>query len=129
MALVTGAADGVGRAAARRVRDGGFQVAAADVEPAEATSGVTGYQLDVAHGADESLVSHTEQEPGPLAAGRLRADRQHHAAAATVGEETGKLACDVARAGLGAAPGPGDRAQAVRRICRHTYFHCPVDGR
>ena len=67
--MVTGAANGIGRAIALRLRDDGFQVAAADIEPVGPAGRVTGYQLDVADlDAHEPLVSRIEQELGPLAA-------------------------------------------------------------
>jgi NAD(P)-dependent dehydrogenase (short-subunit alcohol dehydrogenase family) len=69
VALVTGAANGIGRAVALRLCDDGFRVAAADIEPVEPSDGVTGYQLDVADlGAHEPLVNRIELELGPLAA-------------------------------------------------------------
>ena len=69
VALVTGAANGIGRAVALRLRDDGFRVAAADIEPVEAADGVTGYNLNVADlDAHEPLVGRIEQELGPLAA-------------------------------------------------------------
>ena len=69
MALVTGAANGIGRAIALRLRGDGFGVAAADIEPVEPTDGVTGYELDISDvDAHEPLVSRIEQELGPLAA-------------------------------------------------------------
>lgn len=69
MALVTGAANGIGRAVALRLRDNGFRVAAADIEPVGGADGVTGYQLDIADlDTHEPLVSQVEQELGPLAA-------------------------------------------------------------
>src|SRR5215467_11559881 len=69
VAMVTGAANGIGRAIAFRLRDDGFQVAAADIEPVESADGVTGYHLDVADlDAHEPLISRIEQELGPLAA-------------------------------------------------------------
>ncbi|HXZ71821.1 MAG TPA: hypothetical protein VEH31_13285, partial [Streptosporangiaceae bacterium] len=46
--MVTGAANGIGRAIALRLRGDGFRVAAADIEPVEPAAGVTGYLLDVA---------------------------------------------------------------------------------
>jgi NAD(P)-dependent dehydrogenase (short-subunit alcohol dehydrogenase family) len=68
VALATGAANGIGRAIALRLRDDGFRVAAADIEPVEPADGVTGYQLDVADlDAHEPLVNRIEQELGPLA--------------------------------------------------------------
>ena len=61
MALATGAANGIGRAIALRLRDDGFRVAAADIEPVELADGVTGYQLDVTDlDAHEPLVSRIE---------------------------------------------------------------------
>jgi 3-oxoacyl-[acyl-carrier protein] reductase len=67
--LVTGAANGIGRAVALRLRDDGFQVAAADVEPVAAADGLTEYPLDVADlDAHDPLVDRVEQELGPLAA-------------------------------------------------------------
>jgi NAD(P)-dependent dehydrogenase (short-subunit alcohol dehydrogenase family) len=69
VALVTGTANGIGRAVALRLREDGFQVAAADIEPVEPADGVTGYHLDVADLAThESLVSRIEHELGPLTA-------------------------------------------------------------
>jgi NAD(P)-dependent dehydrogenase (short-subunit alcohol dehydrogenase family) len=67
--MVTGAANGIGRAIALRLRGDGFRVAAADIEPVEPAAGVTGYQLDVADlDAHEPLLGRIEQELGPLAA-------------------------------------------------------------
>ena len=69
MALVTGAANGIGRAITLRLRDDGFRVAAADIEPVGPADGVTGYELDVSDlEALEPLVSRIEQHVGPLAA-------------------------------------------------------------
>src|SRR5215831_1451246 len=69
VAMVTGAANGIGRAIALRLRNDGFQVAAADIEPVESAGGVTGYHLDVADvDAHEPLISRVERELGPLAA-------------------------------------------------------------
>jgi NAD(P)-dependent dehydrogenase (short-subunit alcohol dehydrogenase family) len=69
VAVVTGAANGIGRAIALRLRDDGFRVAATDIEPVEPADGVTGYQLDVADlDAHDPLVGRIEQELGPLAA-------------------------------------------------------------
>jgi NAD(P)-dependent dehydrogenase (short-subunit alcohol dehydrogenase family) len=69
VALVTGAANGIGRAVALRLRDDGFRVAAADIEPVEPADGVTGYLLDVADiDAHEPLVTRIEHELAPLAA-------------------------------------------------------------
>jgi NAD(P)-dependent dehydrogenase (short-subunit alcohol dehydrogenase family) len=67
--MVTGAANGIGRAIALRLRDDGFQVAAADIEPVGPAAGVTGYQLDVADlDAHEPVLGRIERELGPLAA-------------------------------------------------------------
>jgi 3-oxoacyl-[acyl-carrier protein] reductase len=67
--MVTGAANGIGRAIALRLHGDGFHVAAADIEPVEPAAGVTGYQLDVADlDAHEPLLGRIEQELGPLAA-------------------------------------------------------------
>ncbi len=69
MAVVTGAANGIGRAVALRLRDDGFRVAAADIEPVEPADGVDRYRLDVADlDAHEPLVSRIEHELGPLTA-------------------------------------------------------------
>src|SRR5262249_14306462 len=69
VAMVTGAAHGIGRAIALRLRDDGFRVAAADIEPVGPAAGVTGYPLDVADlDAHEPLLGRIEQELGPLAA-------------------------------------------------------------
>jgi NAD(P)-dependent dehydrogenase (short-subunit alcohol dehydrogenase family) len=65
--MVTGAANGIGRAIALRLRHDGFGVAAADIEPVEPGQGLAAYQLDVADlGAHESLVQRIEQELGPV---------------------------------------------------------------
>src|SRR5215469_2859578 len=48
VALVTGAANGLGRAIAARLRDDGFRVAGTDIEPADPDHGIAPYQLDVA---------------------------------------------------------------------------------
>jgi NAD(P)-dependent dehydrogenase (short-subunit alcohol dehydrogenase family) len=67
--MVTGAANGIGRAIALRLRDDRFWVAAADIEPVGAADGMTGYELDVADlEAHAPLVRRIEQELGPLAA-------------------------------------------------------------
>jgi NAD(P)-dependent dehydrogenase (short-subunit alcohol dehydrogenase family) len=132
VALVTGAANGIGRAIALRLPDDGFQVAMAGIEPVEAAGGVTGYQPDVAGlDAHEPLVSRMEQELGPLAArgsGRIVSITSVHA---TVGE-AGALAYDSARAGLEAATRtlaiePGPRGVSAG----NTYFTAQrmvVDG-
>jgi 3-oxoacyl-[acyl-carrier protein] reductase len=67
VAMVTGAANGLGRAVAARLRDDGFEVAGADVEPVAAGSGITAYDLDVADlGAHDGLLDRVEEELGPL---------------------------------------------------------------
>jgi NAD(P)-dependent dehydrogenase (short-subunit alcohol dehydrogenase family) len=67
--MVTGAANGIGRAVALRLRHDGFRVAAADIELVEPADGLTGYPLDVADlDAHDPLVGRIEQELGPLAA-------------------------------------------------------------
>lgn len=67
--MVTGAANGIGRAIALRLRHDGFQVAAADIEPIEPAEGLAAYQLDVADlGAHDSLVGRIERELGPVSA-------------------------------------------------------------
>lgn len=69
VALVTGAANGIGRAIALRLRSDGFRVAAADIDPVNPDDGVSGYQLDVADlDAHDPLVGRIEHELGPLAA-------------------------------------------------------------
>ena len=61
VAMVTGAANGLGRAVAARLRDDGFEVAGADVEPVAAGSGITAYDLDVADlGAHDGLLDPPE---------------------------------------------------------------------
>lgn len=68
-AIVTGAANGIGRAIALRLSDDGFLVAAVDIEPVEPAHGVTAFQLDIADlDAHDRLVERVEQELGPLAA-------------------------------------------------------------
>src|ERR1700741_3732767 len=67
VAMVTGAANGLGRAVAARLRDGGFEVAGADVEPVAAGPGITAYHLDVADlDAHDGLLDRVEEELGPL---------------------------------------------------------------
>jgi NAD(P)-dependent dehydrogenase (short-subunit alcohol dehydrogenase family) len=67
VAMVTGAANGIGRAIALRLRDDGFRVAAADIEPIEPAEGVVPYRLDVGDlGAHDSFVGRVEAELGPL---------------------------------------------------------------
>src|SRR5258708_37468038 len=69
VAMVTGAANGIGRAIALRLRDDGFLVAAVDIEPVEPGHGLTTLQLDIADlDAHDPLVARVEQELGPLGA-------------------------------------------------------------
>lgn len=69
VALVTGAANGIGRAIALRLRDDGFLVAGADIEPIKPARRVTAYELDIADlDAHDPLVGRVEEELGPLAA-------------------------------------------------------------
>jgi NAD(P)-dependent dehydrogenase (short-subunit alcohol dehydrogenase family) len=66
-ALVTGAANGIGRAIALRLCDDGFLVAGADIEPVEPATGLTAYRLDVADlDAHEPMVEQVEHDLGPL---------------------------------------------------------------
>jgi NAD(P)-dependent dehydrogenase (short-subunit alcohol dehydrogenase family) len=65
--LVTGAANGIGRAIALRLCYDGFQVAGADIEPVERATGLTAYRLDVADlDAHERVVERVEHDLGPL---------------------------------------------------------------
>jgi NAD(P)-dependent dehydrogenase (short-subunit alcohol dehydrogenase family) len=67
VAMVTGAANGLGHAIAARLRDDGFRVAGADIEPVGPDRGIAPYHLDVADlGACETVLDHIEQELGPL---------------------------------------------------------------
>jgi NAD(P)-dependent dehydrogenase (short-subunit alcohol dehydrogenase family) len=73
VALVTGAASGMGRVAARRLAEAGAAVAAVDLneeglrETARGLSGVRTYALDVSEaGAVRDLVAQIEAELGPL---------------------------------------------------------------
>jgi NAD(P)-dependent dehydrogenase (short-subunit alcohol dehydrogenase family) len=69
VAVVTGAANGIGRAVALRLRDDGFKVAGLDVEPVDPAGGILPVQLDVGdiEGHDRVLDS-VEAELGPLSA-------------------------------------------------------------
>jgi 3-oxoacyl-[acyl-carrier protein] reductase len=67
VALVTGAAHGIGRAIAARLRDDGFFVAAADIEPIDLTERIAPYLLDVSDlSAHDALLARIEQELDPL---------------------------------------------------------------
>ena len=67
VAMVTGAANGLGRAIAARLRDDGFTVAGADIEPVVPGGGIAAYHLDVADlDAHEDVLDRVEQELGPL---------------------------------------------------------------
>jgi 3-oxoacyl-[acyl-carrier protein] reductase len=66
VAVVTGAANGIGRAVALRLRDDGFAVAAADIEP---VGGILPCPLDVADiDQHDQLLERVEAELGPLSA-------------------------------------------------------------
>ena len=66
VAMVTGAANGLGRAIAARLRDDGFCVAGADIEPF-ADRGIAPYHLDVADlDGHEAALNQIEKELGPL---------------------------------------------------------------
>jgi 3-oxoacyl-[acyl-carrier protein] reductase len=68
VAMVTGAANGLGRAVAARLHGDGFRVAGADIEPVT-DRGIAAYHLDVADlGAHEAILDQIEQELGPLSA-------------------------------------------------------------
>jgi NAD(P)-dependent dehydrogenase (short-subunit alcohol dehydrogenase family) len=67
VAMVTGAANGIGRAIAARLRNDGFTVAGADIEPVVQGDGMAGYHLNVADlDAHEDVLARIEQELGPL---------------------------------------------------------------
>jgi 3-oxoacyl-[acyl-carrier protein] reductase len=68
VAVVTGAANGIGRATAERLRDDGFTVAGLDLEPVQLDR-VHGYACDVAaiEGHD-ALMGRIEDELGPITA-------------------------------------------------------------
>ena len=67
VALVTGAANGLGRAIAARLRDDGFLVAGADIEPVVPDRGIAPYHLDVADlDAHDGALVRIEQDLGPI---------------------------------------------------------------
>src|SRR5262249_35225020 len=68
VAIVTGAANGIGHATAERLRDDGFTVAGLDLEPVE-LDGVRGYRCDVAEiEGNDARVGRIEDELGAVAA-------------------------------------------------------------
>ena len=65
-AIVTGAANGIGRAVAERLRDDGFAVAGVDIEPI-GVAGIASFTADVAEiERHESLIAEVENALGPL---------------------------------------------------------------
>lgn len=67
--MVTGAANGIGRAVARRLRSDGFAVAGADIEPVEPDDGIMPCALDVADlDTHDQFLDHVEAACGPLSA-------------------------------------------------------------
>jgi NAD(P)-dependent dehydrogenase (short-subunit alcohol dehydrogenase family) len=68
VAVVTGAANGIGRATAERLRDDGFTVAGLDLEPVPAPQ-IHAYACDVAEiDGHEALIGRIEDELGPVTA-------------------------------------------------------------
>jgi catechol 2,3-dioxygenase-like lactoylglutathione lyase family enzyme len=77
VAMVTGAANGIGRAIAQRLRDDGFRVAAADIEPAAATERIAPCPFDVADlDGHDQVLDRVEQDLA-RSAGLLMAARRH----------------------------------------------------
>jgi NAD(P)-dependent dehydrogenase (short-subunit alcohol dehydrogenase family) len=69
VAVVTGAANGIGAAVALRLRDDGFAVAAADIEPVQPADGILPCALDVADiEAHDRLLDRVEAELGAVTA-------------------------------------------------------------
>jgi NAD(P)-dependent dehydrogenase (short-subunit alcohol dehydrogenase family) len=69
VAMVTGAANGLGRAIAARLRDDGFLVAGTDIEPVSPGRGIAAYHLDVADlDGHDGVLARVEQDLGPLSA-------------------------------------------------------------
>jgi NAD(P)-dependent dehydrogenase (short-subunit alcohol dehydrogenase family) len=67
VAIVTGAANGLGRAVAARLRGDGFLVAGADIEPVPAGLDIAAWHLDVADlDAHQGVLDHIERDLGPL---------------------------------------------------------------
>jgi NAD(P)-dependent dehydrogenase (short-subunit alcohol dehydrogenase family) len=67
VAMVTGAANGIGRAIALRLRDDGYLVAAIDIEPVAAGESIFGYSMDVADfDHHDAVIEQIEQLHGPL---------------------------------------------------------------
>jgi NAD(P)-dependent dehydrogenase (short-subunit alcohol dehydrogenase family) len=67
VAMVTGAANGIGRAIALRLRDDGYLVAAADIEPITADESIFGYSMDVADlDSHDAVIEEVERTHGPL---------------------------------------------------------------
>jgi NAD(P)-dependent dehydrogenase (short-subunit alcohol dehydrogenase family) len=130
VAMVTGAANGLGRAIAGRLRDDGFRVAGADIEPVAPGPGITAYHLDVADlGRHDDVLDLIERDLGPLAA-------LVNVAGISVPEPLGKLTLDAYRRQLAVmldgpvwlARGAGLRmaARGAGRIVNVTSVHSTV---